>query len=320
MAGARVLVTGGGGFVGSAAVGALRAAGFETRAGVRRETPREGQARCDLDRPDQIRAALEGVDLVVHAAYGDVGQMSAQNAHLLAAMAERRVLNLVSLSSIAVYGDADGAVEEATPSRGALDAYATSKIACEAATRAWASANADRRALMLRPGIVYGTGSPFFVVKLAERIRLGAWAEFGPDGEGVAALIHVDDLAGMIVASAQRLLGAGRADFPPSLIVNAVGPETPSWNAYFQALAARIGAGPLARRERGAVARAQAIAIPAKIWKRLGLPGARAAALAPTRGEIAMFARRAHYATAAAEALGLRAGIGLAEGLARTQV
>ena len=315
-----VLVTGAGGFVGRASVRALRARGFRVLAGQRRPPRETDEIACDLDRPEEARAALRGVDLVVHAAYGDVRAMSSQNAHLLDAMSAVGARALVSLSSIAVYGEADGDVVETTPSRGELDDYARAKIACEAATRNWTAWSSDRRALLMRPGIVYGTASPFWIAKLSERIRLGAWGDFGPGGDGLAALIHVDDLADMIATSAQLLLSDRRAALDALTVVNAVGPETPTWNAYFHALAAKLGAAPPTSWSAGRLALRQRLATPAKIADRLRLPGFRAAALAPTRGEIALFSRSARYCGAAAAALGLNARVGLAEGLARTQV
>lgn len=308
-----VLVTGAGGFIGTAVVAALNARGFRVRAGVRREPRAPSQIRCDLDNAEEARAALEGVGIVVHAAYGDVSRMVAQNATLLEAMRRHGVDQLVTLSSIAVYGEAEGDVDEATPTRGVLDGYAAAKIECEKATRDWAAESASRSALMMRPGIVYGTGSPFWTIKLAERIRAGAWADFGPSGEGVAALIHVDDLAAMIAAAASISADGYR-------VVNAVGPSTPSWNAYFQRIAAKLGQPALPSLSAAQIASRQALATPAKIWRKLGLPGARAASLAPTAGEIALFSRSARYSTAAAEALGLRATIDVDEGLARTRI
>ena len=172
---------------------------------------------------------------------------------------------------------------------------------------------------MLRPGIVYGAGSAFWVDKLAERIRAGAWGDFGEAGEGAAALIHVDDLAGMIAELAARLTSAARDAAPPFAALHAVGPETPSWNAYFAAMAAGLRQ-PSPRLTPGALTRRRALRVPAKLWRRLGLPGGRALALAPTGGELALFARRAVYCGEKAKALGLAPRIGLEEGLRRTEL
>jgi nucleoside-diphosphate-sugar epimerase len=307
------LVTGAAGFIGAATVAALRAAALDVKAGVRRGV--DGATLCDLDRPETLAPALAGVDLVVHAAYGDVAAMPAQTQALLAAMTQTGARALILLSSIAVYGAAEGAIDESAALSPA-DAYGAAKVACEDAARAWAAGAPERRAILLRPGIVYGAGSRFWTIKLAERIRAGAWGDFGPRAEGPAALIHVDDLSAMIV----QLVGRLRAGEAPAgcLALNAVGPERPSWNAYFAALARHLGRPSPRRWSEGEIRRRVSLSLPAKFWRRLGLPGLDALALAPTSGELALFARRASYETDAARALGLEPRIGLGEGLRRT--
>lgn len=311
-----VLITGAAGFIGAALAKALVAAGCEVRAGVRTSQARHGRAvRCDLDRPDEIAAAMAGVDLVVHAAYGAVPAMTSQCNALLEAMAGAGVGRLIHLSSIAVYGDATGAIDEDFAGSATHDAYGAAKTACEAAIRAFV-AEPERVALILRPGIVYGAGSPFWIDKLAERIRCGALGRFGDAGEGIAALIHVDDLVAMVVAAVARLTGPAQSASRLT-ILNAIGPETPSWNAYFTALADRLGL-PLQDMSAAECRRRQGLAVVAKIWRRLALPGGRGAALFPMPGEMALFARRSVYSSARAQAwFGFAPGIGLAEGLER---
>lgn len=306
-----ILVTGAGGFVGSATASLLESAGYAVRRGVRRGsgTP------CDLDRPDQVAAAIAGVDCVVHAAYGDSGRMEQQCRTLLEAMEAGNVRRLIYLSSIAVYGDAEGAVHEATP-LSALDTYAAGKIACERAVKAWAEGAAGARcALILRPGIVYGQGSPFWIDKLGQRIRLGAWGTFGAAGEGLAALVHVHDVAALVVAGVEALgADAGVAH----KVLNVVGPETPSWNGYFQALATALGHGVLPELDAQTLRLRQTWALPAKLWRKLGLPGMAGMALAPTPGELALFARKANYETHALAAFGFQPRIRLSDGLKRS--
>ena len=309
-----VLVTGAGGFIGSALCQALAEAGFSVKAGVRRGA---GVA-CDLDRPEQVAAAMAGVGLVIHAAYGDSAAMARQCETLLAAMAATGVDSLIHFSSIAVYGAAAGTIVENRPLGPALDAYGSAKIACEGRVRAWAEApeHPGRRGLILRPGIVYGKGSPFWIEKMGERIRRGAWGTFGASGEGAAALVHVADVAALVVAAARAMSGAQRETLPVLAAVNVAGPELPSWNDYFTALAARLGVSALPVLDGAVLKRRQGLALAAKVWRKLGLPGGEGLALAATPGEVALFARRADYRSDAAERLyGVAPRIGLAEGL-----
>ena len=311
------LVTGGAGFIGSTVVGALRDAGYSVRRGVRARPDEPGLVLCNLDDPSQIRAAVERAGLVVHAAYGESERMAPQCAALLAAMSAAGVERLVHFSSIAVYGDRSGIIDESAPFA-PTDSYGEAKAACEKLVRAWAEDpdHPTRRALILRPGIVYGAGSRFWIDKLGERIRSGAWGVFGAQGEGVCALVHVDDVAQLVVACAKKFESA--ADAPKISTLNVVGPETPSWNGYFLELAAALGA-PLAEIDASSLSRLQKIALLAKAWRRFGLPGGAAAALAPTPGEMQLFSRKAHYATGALkETLGFTPRINLRDGLIRS--
>lgn len=135
----RVLITGGGGFIGSHVADELLAAGYRVRAfdnlspqvhgsGAARPdylAPDVEVMRGDLRDPEAVRDALAGVDAVVHlAALVGVGQSMYQlssyvavndlgTAVLLEALIERPVARLVVASSMSIYGeglyrDADG--------------------------------------------------------------------------------------------------------------------------------------------------------------------------------------------------------------------
>lgn len=313
-----ILVTGGRGFIGSALVAALDRAGFVVRAAVRRASG-ANEVACNLDNGAQTRAAVDGAHLVVHTAYGDLGAMERQCANLLSAMSASQTHAIVYFSSIAVYGAREGDVVETDASLGPLDAYASGKIACEKLVRAWAEdpAHPERRAIILRPGIVYGAGSRYWIDRLAQRIRSGVWGDFGDNGEGVAALVHVDDVAELVVGATTRL-EHDRAALPRCAVLNVVGPETPSWNAYFAALAAALRTPALPALDAATLARRAPIALAAKVWRRVGLPGFEKQALIPAAGELALFARKARYDTRAArDLLGYAPSVSMADGLAR---
>lgn len=316
-----VLVTGAAGFVGRAVCRHLLAQGWRVRAGIRRAGmpadiaghPALRETPCDLSKPDEVRAAAEGVDAVVHAAYGEVGGMEREFACLLDAAARPDAAPpLVYLSSIAVYGERTGEVRETDAPAGGLTDYAAAKLTCEKYLREWTQAG--RSATVLRPGIIYGTGSPFWIEKLCRRIRLGAWGTFGADGEGLAALVHVDEVARAIGLALRAAPSEGMR------VLNITGPDSPSWNGYFATLAAHMGCrlrpiGTLERRLRIAAS------LPAKVWRRLRLPGFEALALAPTRDEMKLFARKARYSSERARtAIGWEPAIGLEDGLKRTRL
>jgi uncharacterized protein YbjT (DUF2867 family) len=109
----KVLVTGAAGFVGRALVPSLVEAGYEVRATTRhlsRATAMTGVAwvECDVNRPEDVERALEGVDAVfflVHAMgsgaqnYGDIERRVAL--HLSEAAARAGVQRIVYLGGVA---------------------------------------------------------------------------------------------------------------------------------------------------------------------------------------------------------------------------
>lgn len=317
-----VLVTGAGGFIGRAVVARLAEAGMPVRAGLRRvlveveSTPGVDAVACDLDRPGDLDAACAGAGTIVHAAGRSHATMTAHLRALLDAAGRAGVVRLVLFSSIAVYGAREGHVAEDDPP-GDLDAYGSAKRDGETMLRSWVreGAASGRRAVILRPGIVYGRGSDLWIDRPAACLRAGTLGHLGSRGEGVAALIHVSDVADATRAAIRALGSAGAGD----CALNLVGPDTPTWNAYFAALSGRLGLGALRRVGPAEQAASRVLALPAKVLARLGLPIPDALRLVPAAGEMRLFARAARYDTARAERiLGFRPTIGLARGLAES--
>ena len=227
----RVLVAGGGGFLGGAIVRALQAADIETIAVSRHPAP--GVLSCDAADPAQLASAMQGVDAVVNAVLADGGTMRKATENL-AAVAVRRQVPLVHISSAAVYGDAAGRVTETAPlPRGV--GYAAAKRDCEALVRASRVASC-----ILRPGIVYGPGSTAWVLRIGCLLRAGRLGDLGPAGDGRCNLVLARDVAAAVVTALQQNIIRGDA-------CNLGTPEPPRWNEFFALFARAIGAGPLPR-------------------------------------------------------------------------
>jgi len=315
-----VLVTGASGFIGSHVAESLCKWGYRVRWGFCRPIS-DFRAdidwvACNLDLPFQIEAALQGVDLVVHAAYGDERAMARQAQNLLKAMSSKGLISLLAFSSIAVYGRRTGLVTENDEPLQITEHYARSKLHCEALYRIWAAENRQRRVIALRPGIVYGRGSTLWIENLARRILSGSWGDFGELSEGRAALIHIEDLAEQCLAAIRLLLKEDRVGLAAVEFMNCVGPQCPSWNEYFQALAQELGLAPLRRWSRLELLLRQIVAAPMRAANRLGLPIARGFALPPSRGELALFALHVEISgDKARRLLGYVPHIGLTDGL-----
>jgi nucleoside-diphosphate-sugar epimerase len=236
----KVLVTGAGGFIGGRVTEALfQLDRFEVVAGLRRWSTavRIGRypidpIQCDLLDPDQLRRAVEGIDRIVHCAAGNRRVTVEGTRNLLAAAKEAGVRRVVHLSTIDVYGRAEGIVTEETPYERTGREYGDSKIEAEEVCRAFAGEGLE--VVILRPTIVYGPFSDSWTIQFAERLAQGAWLLPKEACQGTCNLVYVDDLVRAIVLALEASGVSGSA-------FNVNGPERPTWQAYVEALNGALG-------------------------------------------------------------------------------
>ena len=303
----KILVTGAGGFIGGYTTRYLeRTAGVPVIAGTR--DGRDGSRRFDVRDLAGMAEALAGVSTVVHCAVGDRAVTVDGTRDLLRAAAKAGVRRVVHLSSMSVYGGASGRVMEDTPMVSPdEDGYAGWKSAAEQACLAETGVETVR----LRPTIVYGPGGKYWLGHTARRIASGHWGTLGAAGEGTCNLVHVADVAGAIAAAMSAPQAAGKA-------FNVNGPETTTWNGYFQALAKAIGAPPLRAITPMEMQARRYSALPLKAAAKLR-PGLGRDWLlgVPSRSDLGLFASRATYPVdAARDGLGWTPSMGVAAGLA----
>ena len=214
--GKTVLVTGATGFLGSATVRRLAEGGTQVRALVRspeksaslRLIPNVTVVVGDLTRPDTLRAAVEGCDIVMHTAvgYGAREQQQAVNVEgtraIALAAASALVERFVHVSSMAVYGYAlDHDATEYTPmTPRSHDPYAETKANAERAVQKVAG-DTGLVYSVIRPGMIYGPGSAMWTGRLFRLARLRPMPFVG-DGRGRAHPIYVDDVIDMMVVLA----------------------------------------------------------------------------------------------------------------------
>jgi nucleoside-diphosphate-sugar epimerase len=236
----RVLITGAAGFIGGRATELFHESGFATvRAGVRQPTTVTRLDRlpveivpCDMLDPSQLRRALEGTDAVVHCARGP-GPVTVQGTrNLLQASLDARIGRFVHLSTIDVYGEAIGEVDEGTPYQRTGAEYADSKIEAEEAC--WSYLQRGLPVSILRPTIVYGPFSASWTIEFAERLQVRPWPFPPALCGGICNLLYADDLV-----AAARLALTERAAVGEAFNIN--GPERPTWHEYFSALNAAMG-------------------------------------------------------------------------------
>ena len=227
----RVLILGGSGFIGSRIVAALQSTDWATVIAPRHRNDANGKGQPILDAtdPTQIAAALEGVSAVINAVSGNANTIRSNAMALFAAASTSRTPpRIIYLSSMTVYGDASGLVDEAVRLRG-RNGYAGAKIAAEQI------ASGYRRSVILRPGCVYGRGSPQWTSRIEHLLIQRRLGDLGAYGDGCTNLIHIDDLVAAIV----NCILARSID---GEIFNLGMPSPPTWNAYFSIVARSVGA------------------------------------------------------------------------------
>lgn len=234
-----VLVTGAAGFVGRAVVRRLAAAGCAVRAGTRSGQAVPGAAgnvRCDVLDPASVAAAMAGVAAVVHCAVGPPGDTRViidGTRHVLDAARAHAGVHVVHMSSVAVYSASVGVVDETADTAAPHGAYGAAKREAEALCRA--AVDAGQAVTVLRPALIWGKGSAGWTDIYIRRMADGRWHALGQRGEGLANLVHVEDLAGFVA----HVLGQSPPRAEAIYNVNASVP--PTWNTYFAALQRGLG-------------------------------------------------------------------------------
>ncbi|HQZ17496.1 MAG TPA: NAD-dependent epimerase/dehydratase family protein [Vicinamibacteria bacterium] len=255
----KALVTGGGGFLGSAIVRLLRARGDDVVVVARGDYPELkslGVAlfRADITDLSALTEAATGCDVVFHTAakagvWGSYESYFKPNVvgteMLIAACLATRVPKLVFTGSPSVVFDgrdqANGtsALPYAHP---ASSRYSATKAASE---RLVLKANSRLLAtISLRPHLIYGPGDPHLVPRVIDRASKGRLALVG-DGTNRVSLTYVDNAAAAHLQAADRLsfnaVCAGRAYF-----IN--DPEPVVFGEWLSTLVSRLGLPPIKRR------------------------------------------------------------------------
>lgn len=281
-AGTRVAVTGATGFIGGRLVERLTAAGTDviclTRpasAPPRRLPPAVTVRGVDLTDAAGVRAALAGVDVVVHCAYDWADEAWNEQAvrGLIDGCRAGRCRRLVHLSSFVVYElPPDGIVDEAAPAATADTGYARVKQTLEdhVLNAAW---HDGPPATVLQPTIVYGPNAKGWTENPADMLRHGTVVLPGA-GEGFCNAVYVDDVVDAMLLAAMRPEAVGER-----FLVS--GPRPVTWSRFYETIAAAVGAQPpryvppaLIPADHGRIAKLRALATdPQRLVRRVAQTG-----------------------------------------------
>jgi 2-alkyl-3-oxoalkanoate reductase len=238
-----VLVLGAGGFIGQHVVAALAATDWALPiAGVRRRTG-AGTGGCeqrlvDATNGDSVRTAMQGVTDVVNCVAGNEHSLVASAESVAAAAGEFAAAGspprVIHLSTMSVYGSAEGVLDESAPLRADLGPYSEAKVAAENAARRYP------HTVILRPGCVFGPDSAQWSVRMARLLLAHRLGDLGTDGDGYCNLVHVDDVAQAILGALQTPASDGHA-------FNLSAPSPPTWNEFLIGYAMALHAVPVRR-------------------------------------------------------------------------
>ena len=203
-----VLVTGTSGFLGSQLVHQAVTNGIRVRAtgrGVATIFPGIDYCYADILDPASLRAAMHGVECVIHAAglahVFDSSQATVApfytvnetgTANVAQAAAQAGVRHLILISSVAVYGSSLSERDEEAICR-PEGPYAESKWRAEQRAMEIAAAS-GMHLTILRLATLYGEGDPGNVARLMRAIDRGRFVWIG-DGSNRKSLLHREDAA-----------------------------------------------------------------------------------------------------------------------------
>ncbi len=242
----RVCVTGATGFIGSHLVERLGRTGehqlvapvrsYRTCAQIARFPV--SMPRCDLLDYDQVRSVVAGARFVFHLAYGRDGAQPERvtiegTRNVVEAAIATGSEAVVVLSTVYVFGQPPGEVDEASPYRPIGGVYGTSKALMERWCLRRAQSSPRTRIIILIPSCVYGPDGDTYTA-LPVRLANDAGFCWIDDGRGAANYTYVENLVDAMLLGATSAQARGRR-----FIIN---DGTSTWRSFLgQLLADKVG-------------------------------------------------------------------------------
>ena len=212
----KVLVTGGTGFLGRRMVAMLVREGYGVRVLARKLSRVESIEGAeiywgDVADSDSLESALDGIDVVVHAAAGTSGNEKdcstatlSGTRNVLQLCRKKSVKKLIYISSCSVYGVADFQKDQLVGEQSPLERfpekrgnYSASKQEAEQYVRK-AMDDGDVPAVILRPGTIYGPGGDLFTPMMGFSMGNGLFIVIG-NGKFILPFVYVDNVVDAVI-------------------------------------------------------------------------------------------------------------------------
>jgi nucleoside-diphosphate-sugar epimerase len=246
--GAKVLVTGGTGFIGGRLVERLvmdHAADVHVLVKNFARTPRIARfpikmSPGEVTDYDAVSKAIDGCEIVFHCAYGNTGTPEEQRKvtvegteNVLKAALKQKVKRLVHVSTISVYGKTpDGDLDESAPRRRSRDVYSDSKLKAEELAFKYYR-NSGLPVAIIQPTIVYGPYSQPWTINPLRQLK-GGRVILVDGGAGLCNAVYVDDVVQALLLAAMREEAIGQA-----FLISAEEPIT--WREFYSAYERMLG-------------------------------------------------------------------------------
>jgi nucleoside-diphosphate-sugar epimerase len=218
-----IIIFGGSGYIGTATARRWLAAGLASEVVLADIRPSELQGQpgirfvqCDvrLPIPHNLCAGVTPTWIFNYAAvhrepghqpneYFDTNLAGAENVTAWASAIGCR--NIFFTSSISVYGPTSGPTAETAPKR-PISPYGGSKYPAELIHQRWLAESAERRLMVIRPGVVYGPRDPGNIGRMVKAIQKGYFAFPGSTNlyKSYAYIEGLLDSIEFVIASGKR--------------------------------------------------------------------------------------------------------------------
>ena len=229
----KILVTGGGGFLGSSICRQLQQLGHEVIAFQRSPSPELSDSGIEVIQGDicslrELKSAANGCQAIIHTAgkagiWGSLAEYERINVggttNVIETCRSSRIPILVHTSSPSVVhasGDIEGGDESLPLAEHFQAPYPATKA--EAEKRVLAANSADLKTTALRPHLIWGPNDPHILPRLAAKVRRGKLAL--PGAEKKIDTVYVDNAARAHVNALADLAGEARSAGKAYFITN----------------------------------------------------------------------------------------------------
>ena len=253
-----VAVVGANNFFGRRIVDALRATEWAQPVAVDHQLRDIGSgvraAQVERGNAHTWKSALEGCSTIVVCTFGDADVITTTTRDAIeATRACAPQARIVNLSSMTVYGEATGLIDESQTPVGALNDYASARLEAERI------ASSHSNVVTLRPGCEYGPDCYAWSERIGRMLIARRIGDLGARGDGYCNLVYIDDVVRAVLAAMTTPSIEGEAF---NLGVSA----PPTWNEYFISFGIALGAVPVRRvTKRRLTIETKALAIPLKV-------------------------------------------------------